>query len=347
MNLFFIVYVCILTDRICLPLIVGKRVDKKNLGVVVIGRNEGERLKKCLNSVVHLINAIVYVDSGSSDGSVDFAKSIGVNVVDLDMSQHFTAARARNAGFNHLLDCYPDIEYVQFVDGDCEFIEGWFEQALDSFLSVNQQDKLAVVFGRRKERFPDASVYNHQADRDWLIPAGYTDTCGGDALMSVQALKEMHGYDASLIAGEEPDLCLRFRRAGWKILSISADMTWHDSDLHRIYQWYKRAVRTGHAFAEVCWKNRKFSEHYWRKHNVRIFGWGILLPTTIILLSFLQTSFLWLFLIYPLQVARIAKKEGWVYGYFCVLVKFPQAVGQMKYFLNYVLGKKSKLIEYK
>jgi len=322
-------------------------VDKKKLGVVVIGRNEGERLKKCLNSVVHLISAIVYVDSGSSDDSVVFAKSIGVNVVDLDMSQHFTAARARNTGFNHLLACYPDVKYVQFIDGDCEVIEGWFENALSAFMQETKNESLAVVFGRCKERYPEASLYNYEANQGWKVTPGYAETCGGNALMLVEVFNIVQGYDETLIAGEEPELCLRLRRAGWKILSVADEMVWHDVNIHSFYQWYKRAVRTGHAFAEVCWKNRQFSEHYWRKHNIRIFGWGLLLPTVIVSLSFLQLSFLWLFFIYPLQVARIAKKEGWVYGYFCVLVKFPQAVGQIKYALNHALGKKSKLIEYK
>jgi len=321
-------------------------VDMKKVGVVVIGRNEGERLKKCLNSVVELAGAVVYVDSGSSDGSVEFAKSVRVRVVALDMALPFTAARARNEGFHYLLSIYPDLNYVQFVDGDCEFITGWFDTALAEF-SSGKHENLAVVFGLRKERFPDASVYNFQADRDWRVSAGYTKTCGGDALMSVKALKEMKGYDATLIAGEEPDLCVRLRRSGWKILSIDQDMTWHDSDIHSIYQWYKRAVRTGHAFSEIYWKHRKFPEQYWRKHNLRILGWGTVLPILIVLLSIVNIKFLFLFLVYPLQIARIARYEGWVYAYFCVLVKFPQALGQLKYVLNSLLGKKSRLIEYK
>jgi len=319
----------------------------KNIGVVVIGRNEGERLKKCLHSIVGMVSHIVYVDSGSSDDSVSFASGLGVHIVDLDMSQPFTAARARNEGFDKLLIEFPDVEFVQFVDGDCEFIDGWFENALSALVLDKEKDSLAVVFGLCKERFPNASIYNDEADRGWKIPAGYTETCGGNTFVSVKAFNTVGGFNQALIAGEEPDLCLRLRRAGWKILSIPYDMVWHDVNILKFSQWANRAVRTGHAFAEVCWINRNFSEHYWRKHNIRIFGWGILLPTIIVLLSFLQLSFLWLFFIYPLQMARIAKKEGWVYAYFCVLVKFPQAVGQSKYFINNFLGKKSKLIEYK
>ncbi len=62
------------------------------VGVIVIGRNEGERLKRCLNSLRHDCPVMVYVDSGSTDGSVEFAESIGVKVVRLDLSTPFTMA---------------------------------------------------------------------------------------------------------------------------------------------------------------------------------------------------------------------------------------------------------------
>lgn len=319
-------------------------MSNKSIGVVVIGRNEGARLRSCLSSIIETTSSVVYVDSGSSDDSVEFATGLDINVVNLDMSKPFTAARARNEGFKTLLEKYPEIKYVQFIDGDCEVISGWFESALSAF---KKADSIAVVFGIRKERFPEASIYNYQADRDWRIQPGYTETCGGDALILVSAFNEMNGYDVNLIAGEEPDLCLRLRRSGWKILSISVDMTWHDSDLHSFYQWYKRAIRTGHAFADVAWKHRHYPEKYWFRHNVRIFGWGLFLPIFISLLSILNINFLSLFLIYPIQTARIAHHEGWLYALFCVLVKFPQAIGQFKFVINNLLGKRSTLIEYK
>lgn len=70
-------------------------------GVVVIGRNEGERLRQCLRSLLPTVVA-VYVDSGSTDGSAKWARDNGAEVVDLDASVPFTAARVRNAGFQRL-----------------------------------------------------------------------------------------------------------------------------------------------------------------------------------------------------------------------------------------------------
>jgi len=66
-------------------------------GVVVIGRNEGERLKRCLRSIPTGY-PVVYVDSGSSDDSVAFALSTGAIGDEMDNASGCTGARAGNAG---------------------------------------------------------------------------------------------------------------------------------------------------------------------------------------------------------------------------------------------------------
>ncbi len=139
------------------------------VGIVVIGRNEGERLKRCLESVRGSAVQTVYVDSGSTDESVAFARSLGVLVLELDLSTPFTAARARNAGFERLLKASPSLDHVFFVDGDCEVASGWVEKA--SRFLVSHPD-VAVVFGRRREQYPERSVYNRLCDIEWDTPIG-------------------------------------------------------------------------------------------------------------------------------------------------------------------------------
>ncbi len=93
---------------------------------VVIGRNEGARLVACLASLRGQVRRVVYVDSGSTDGSVAAAEAAGAEVVGLDMGRPFTAARARNAGLARL----EGAGFVQLVDGDCEVRQGWVAAAL-------------------------------------------------------------------------------------------------------------------------------------------------------------------------------------------------------------------------
>jgi len=100
------------------------------IGVIAIGRNEGKRLIDCLTSVRSATADIVYVDSGSTDGSVAAAEAIGACVVKLDLTRPFTAARARNEGFEALKALRPSVRFIQFIDGDCTLAQPWIERAL-------------------------------------------------------------------------------------------------------------------------------------------------------------------------------------------------------------------------
>ena len=217
------------------------------LGVIAIGRNEGERLRRCLESVMGRGLIIVYVDSGSEDGSVELARSLGANVVELDLSRPFTAARARNEGFERLCQINPQIRFVQFVDGDCEVVEGWLKEA-SGVLAENPE--IGVVCGRRRERFPESTVYNRLADLEWDTPLGEASACGGDAMMRVEAVRKVGGYNPTIIAAEDDEVCLRIRREGWKVWRIDREMTLHDMAMTRFGQWWRRSTRTGHAYAE-------------------------------------------------------------------------------------------------
>jgi GT2 family glycosyltransferase len=320
----------------------------------VIGRNEGERLVRCLHSLIGRVPNIVYVDSGSTDGSAEMARGLGVETLALDMSIPFTAARARNEGFQRLLEKDPDAEYVQFVDGDCEVVEGWLELA-HATLSMRRQ--LGVVFGRRRERFVEKSIYNRICDVEWDVPVGEAKSCGGDAMMRAEAVKKVGGYNASLIAGEEPDLCLRLRREGYKIERLDAEMTLHDAAMTQFSQWWKRSMRAGYAFAEGASIHGDAPEKHWVKETRRIVLWGAVVPAvaTAGVLPTLGASLL-LFGAYPLSTYRAYKdtrdrgrsvEDSAAYAVACTVARAPELQGFAKYHWGKLRGKRSKLIEYK
>ena len=321
------------------------------LGIVVIGRNEGRRLIDCLNSIMKQTNAaIVYVDSGSADASVMAAERLGVAVVSLDMNRPFTAARARNEGFAALAALNDQIKYVQFVDGDCELVVGWLEAAL-KFLGGRSD--VAVVCGRRRERYPDVSIYNQLCDVEWNTPIGEAAACGGDAVFRSDAFKAAGGYLNQLIAGEEPELCLRLRARGWKIWRLDAEMTRHDAAITRFSQWWKRTVRGGYAYAEIArlHKNSKF--RIYAHETARAEVWGGLLPVLICLGTYIHPAALLAILVYPLQVCRIAlgrggdKSTAWSYAFFITVAKFAELQGVLKFYLRQLNGQSATLIEYK
>lgn len=330
-------------------------VQPQAVGVIVIGRNEGERLRRCLVSVVSPGRSIVYVDSGSTDGSVALAQSMGVEVVELQIGKGFTAARARNAGFDRLMQISSQIAYVQFVDGDCEVASGWLSHAART---LAEQSDLAVVCGRRRERFPDASIYNRLCDLEWDTRPGEATECGGDAMMRVIAFRAVGGFDSKLIAGEEPELCVRLRAAGWKILRLDTEMTLHDAAMTRFGQWWNRNRRAGHAFAEGSALHGQSPARHWVRQARSNDIWGAALPLAAIAFAWPTRglSIAVAIALYILLTARIfvsghrnkrAASDAAVFAFFCTFGKFPQVLGQFQYRAGARFGQHAGLIEYK
>jgi len=320
------------------------------LGVVVIGRNEGQRLVRCLRSFPMHPGACVYVDSGSTDGSVAAAESLGANVVELDMRQPFTAARARNAGFSRLREI-AHVELVQFLDGDCELTPGWLETAAE-FLCATPG--VVAVAGRRRERFPDSTVFNRLCDIEWNTPVGAAKAIGGDAMFRVDALQAAGGYRDDLIAGEEPELCVRLRAAGGRVWRLDADMTLHDAAITKWSQWWSRNVRSGHAFAEGAYLHGGSPERHFVAETKRALIWAVALPLIAVLACSITAWGLLLLLAYPLQWLRVGARfarQGipipWRYAGFLVAARFPEAQGVFKFWIGRLFGRRSAIIEYK
>lgn len=323
-----------------------------DVGIVAIGRNEGERLKACLSSLPPGCPA-VYVDSGSTDGSVAFARAQGLLVVELPQDRPFTAARARNAGAAALFAQAPDTAFIQMIDGDCQLDAGWIDTAR---AALEREPALAVVFGRRRERFPERSIYNRLCDEEWDVPVGRVEACGGDALFRRAAFEAAGGYASDLIAGEEPDLCLRMARdGGWRVRRIGAEMTHHDAAMTRFGQWWRRTRRAGHAYAEHVARHGAQAFPGWRRQVRSVLAWGLALPLTIVAaLTVSPWVALLLALAYPAQVARLAwraRRKGMRYALasagFLVLGKFAGLAGLLQYRFGRLTGRRAGLIEYK
>ena len=322
---------------------------KSEVGAVVIGRNEGERLSLCLASLAG-VSQIIYVDSGSSDDSISRAEALGVDVINLDLTIPFTAARARNEGANYLCAKFPMLSYIQFIDGDCELLLGWLDKA-KFFLEKNS--KYAVVCGRRKERFPEHSTYNKLCDIEWNTSVGEAKACGGDALISIIAYQQVKGYREDLIAGEEPEMCFRLRQMGWQVYRLGIEMTLHDAGMTKFTQWWKRTVRTGYAFARGSSIHGKSDERYWVKETQSIIFWGILLPALIINLTLFNLFFLNLLFIYPIQIYKIGLRRPdlgsmqFIWAASVVIGKLAEGAGVIRFWFNKLGNKQVRIIEYK
>jgi glycosyltransferase involved in cell wall biosynthesis len=335
-------------------------VSDAGVGIVVIGRNEGERLKLCLRSVVGT-GPVVYVDSGSTDGSQDFARSLGVEVVELAVPPNFTAARARNAGVTRLIELSPLTEFVQTIDGDCEMVPSWLASGA---AALRSDRSLGAVFGRLYERHPDRSIYNALCDYEWNTPLGDVPGFGGIAMVRLAALNEAGGYRDDMIAGEDSETAMRIRKMGWRIARIAGDMAFHDAAITRFSQWWRRTKRAGYAFAEMAFLHPDARWPNWPRTCRGIILWGIALPVLILTLTALAllrqgwavTPAVVLLLAYPVQVARIIfmkRREGLslrlaaLIATLFTLGKLPSAIGLIRFHLDRRAGRPPTIIEYK
>lgn len=315
---------------------------------VVIGRNEGARLLDCLRAVLPLARRVIYVDSGSHDGSLQAAHALGAIGIALDPAQPFTAARARNQGFAALQDDMP--EFVQFIDGDCIVEADWPQTALDF---LRNHPRAALAIGRYREDAPAQSVYNWLTDWEWQKPTGPNAGAIGTFMARSAAFSQMGGFCDTVIAAEDDELFARFRKAGWDTWGLDAPMCRHDANLHHLRPWLRRMLRAGHSFAELGALHRGLAAPSRR----RAVFWGGVLPVlavmgallwwpaaALVALAYLASMArqAWRFGRMGLQPLRAGQAAGLV-----ILAKFANLAGMALYWYRKLRRRNAQIIEYK
>jgi GT2 family glycosyltransferase len=326
------------------------------IAAVVIGRNEGERLEPSLRSVQAAGLTLVYADSASRDGSPALARKLKAAVVELDPARPLSAARGRNEGMNEALKRWPETQFVLFLDGDCVLNQNFPAAAI---ATLQQHAECAIVTGHLSERHPDASIYNRLCAIEWRGPAGCIENMnglGGIMAARVSALREVGGFNEQAIAGEEPDLGVRLRLAGYSIIKIDHGMATHDAQMTRFSQWWTRAVRGGHALAHRYARHGRTRFKDGSREIRSAMFWGLSLPVLILLLLW-PTRGLALLLAgaYPAQGWRMYRRyvrdglspaDSSLVTRFTLLGKIAEVVGIFRYCLNRLRGR-YRIIEYK
>jgi cellulose synthase/poly-beta-1,6-N-acetylglucosamine synthase-like glycosyltransferase len=327
------------------------------VSIVVIGRNEGIRIAQCLESVQAMVRdnftiELIYVDSGSVDASVALAAERGASVIALK-PKHPTAALGRNTGWRA-----ANGSVILFLDGDTILHPRFVADCLAEF----RVPEVAVVWGHRRELYPERSLYNRILDLDWIYRPGPTPYCGGDALFRRSVLERTGGFDEKLIAGEEPELCWRIAALGFVILHVDHPMTGHDLASTRWRQYWKRATRAGHAYAEVADRFRATSQPLWSEESRRNRNRALLILAaclggffgSILLASLLPTALVCA--LFVTLAIRSAWRARWktsdpitlsLYGAHSLIEQIPIYCGQLQYWWNRRRGKRSTLLEYK
>jgi GT2 family glycosyltransferase len=326
-------------------------------GVIVIGRNEGERLRRCLASMVEQAEVVVYVDSGSADESVSIARSFGHRVLSLDPKYPFSAARARNEGFALLTREHPEIRFVQFVDGDCMVAAGWLAAAV---AALDERAERAAVLGHVSEANPDNTVFNRLCALEWKSGTGDIENfgaLGGIFMVRVEVFRQLGGFNREVIAGEDSELGVRMSLAGFRVTKIDQPMVCHDANMTRFAQWWKRAVRAGHAIGQRAFLNGDTPARDCVRERKSTWCWGIGLPLAVLLFLIPShgASLLLLLAAYGVlgwRVYRFRRQMGdspadaLLYARYLLLAKIANGLGLLKFYWNR-LFKQYRIIEYK
>lgn len=143
-----------------------------DIGIVEMGRNEGERLHGCFESLKHFNNPIIYVDSGSTDNNLYLARIYCKDDTRLDMNRPFSTAWARNTGQQRLLDLYTPPSYIHFIEGGYELEHCLISCALNSF---TEDQALESVFSHMQEKHAVKSSSNKLCGLVWRGYAGKVD----------------------------------------------------------------------------------------------------------------------------------------------------------------------------
>ncbi len=324
------------------------------VGIVAIGRNEGNRLRGCLQSALRTGTTVVYVDSGSTDQSVETARSLGVLVVEFDASSPLGPSRARNAGAARLLQLDPGLRFIQFVDGDCELANEWIERGVRQLVRAAD---VAVVCGRLRERSPTASIYNQLCQIEWDQPVGEVRACGGNCMVRADAFQQVDGFDPSVLAGEEGEFCLRLRNRGWRVLRTDDEMAIHDAAMTRLGQWWWRGIRSGYAYAHGAWLHGGSPQRHFVPEKRRAWVWGFLIPLVALSTAWPSGGLsLLLLLLYPAQFwwtyrqlrrRPLARAPAAAYAASCVLTKFAEIYGVWVFGIRQIRRTPLRLIEHR
>lgn len=334
-----------------------KNTNKNALvGIVVIGRNEGQRLFLSLKSMQASQCPVVYVDSGSSDDSIKIATPLTDIVHSLNSSRPFSAARARNEGFEKLISTFQNVKFVQFVDGDCILSNGWLDAATTALVELGS---CAAVVGHLHESNPHLSVYNRLCALEWKsAPGDLTNfgALGGISMIRTDVFKELNGFTENVIAGEDSEFGVRLSLAGYRVTKINHDMAIHDANMTSFGQWWKRSVRAGHAIGQRAAMNGNTIVKDCVQERKSTLFWGVFLPALALILLIPTRGFsliiVFAYVLLAIKVYLYRRKLGesasdaMVYARFIVLGKFANGLGLIKFFVNR-LKKRYEIIEYK
>lgn len=232
--------------------------------IVVIGLNEADNLAKTFRAIQQVkyppnLIEVIYVDSGSTDDSLSIARDYCDKCFVENV--HPSAGRNRNRG---LTEAKHDI--VHFIDGDMAVDSNYLIKAV----SILKDKDVQAVVGQLEEQ--SKGIWNRLAtlvSNDLKRDEGYTDFTSTGATYVRTALLSIDGYDERILRGQEIELGVRFKQAGYKIWSTLQVMGQHNYGNSSLYHYLLRFRANAKSLVQVAVLQGENS--YFKKARKRLY----------------------------------------------------------------------------
>jgi glycosyltransferase involved in cell wall biosynthesis len=216
----------------------------RGVSVVIKAFNEEAQIcaaiESALRAVASVGGEVVLADCGSTDGTVERARTYPIRIVQLSHPEEGRCGVGPQLGFQHSCG-----EFIYLLDGDMEMINGFLALALD-FMKAHPE--VAGVGGQRIEKNPDSleSIARQAWTQEHFQP-GSVERLDGGGLYRRSAIEAV-GYlsDRNLHSYEEFDLAVRLRSQGWELCCLPMNMVRHFGHKAQPYELLLQHWRSGH-----------------------------------------------------------------------------------------------------
>lgn len=174
----------------------------KTLSVCIISKNEEKNIARCINSVKNIADEIILVDTGSTDNTVEIAKSLGAIVVTHIWNNDFSAARNKsieNATKDWILflDCdeiLPEAEGLklkEFINEDNKY-EAYYMRLINFISDTRISDAIVLRAFKNKEQYRFSGKMHEQIVKSIQLASGI------DSVRETPVEIYHYGYDPNL-----------------------------------------------------------------------------------------------------------------------------------------------------
>ena len=193
-----------------------------SVSVVVPTYNRRDSLLRCVGSISHDVQVVV-VDDGSTDGTEQALKELGLpNLVYLRQTNKGPAS-ARNLGIKETSG-----DYVAFTDDDCVPAAGWPWPLLEAISAGDEE--VAGVGGRVLPLRTGLFAAYYTFHRILEPPRSCSYLVTANCLYTRKALEEVGGFDERIRGpgGEDPALSAKVRDKGHRLAYAPTAIVRHD-----------------------------------------------------------------------------------------------------------------------